>query len=218
MLSKIYSTNTKYTKLLISILVILIFSPLNYYFDFVESIFSLFFFIAIIFAINTLSFSPRLIFLSRLVVMISLVGSFFENESSILLYKLLNVIPQISFSVFVLIAILGISARLVREQKVNSDVIRGSICLYLMLGILWYFFFKIVYILDVNSFVFNNEEDSNHLNDLLYFSFTTLTTLGYGDISPINPFAMMFANLEAFVGQLYPAIFIAKLVSLYDND
>jgi hypothetical protein len=53
---------------------------------------------------------------------------------------------------------------------------------------------------------------------VFYFSFTTLTTLGYGDVSPVNSFAMMLANAEALIGQLYPAIVIAKLVSLYTED
>ena len=49
----------------------------------------------------------------------------------------------------------------------------------------------------------------------LYFSLTTLTTLGYGDITPINPFARIWATLEAVVGTLYVAILVARLVSLY---
>ena len=49
---------------------------------------------------------------------------------------------------------------------------------------------------------------------LLYFSFSTLTTLGYGDIVPLHPLARNLANLEAVIGQLYPATLLARLVSL----
>jgi hypothetical protein len=49
---------------------------------------------------------------------------------------------------------------------------------------------------------------------LLYFSFTTLTTAGYGDITPVHPLARNLANLESVVGQLYPATLLARLVSL----
>ncbi|MEM7717215.1 MAG: potassium channel family protein [Cyanobacteria bacterium P01_A01_bin.68] len=49
----------------------------------------------------------------------------------------------------------------------------------------------------------------------MYFSFTTLTTLGYGDIIPVSPLAKMLTNLEAIIGQLYPAILIAILVGGY---
>jgi hypothetical protein len=49
---------------------------------------------------------------------------------------------------------------------------------------------------------------------LLYFSFSTLTTVGFGDITPVHPLVRNFANLEAVIGQLYPATLIARLVSL----
>jgi hypothetical protein len=51
-------------------------------------------------------------------------------------------------------------------------------------------------------------------SQLIYFSCSTLTTLGYGDIVPVNPLARSLANLEAFFGQLYPAILIGRLVTL----
>ena len=52
----------------------------------------------------------------------------------------------------------------------------------------------------------------------MYYSFTTLTTLGYGDIVPLNKIAMVVHNIESVFGQLFPAVFIAKLVSLYSVE
>jgi hypothetical protein len=49
---------------------------------------------------------------------------------------------------------------------------------------------------------------------LLYFSFSTLTTAGFGDITPLNPLARNLANLESVIGQLFPATLLARLVSL----
>ena len=51
-------------------------------------------------------------------------------------------------------------------------------------------------------------------SDLVYFSFTTLTTLGYGDIMPVHPIARSLSNVEAIIGQVYPATLLARLVSL----
>jgi Ion channel len=51
-------------------------------------------------------------------------------------------------------------------------------------------------------------------HNLIYFSFVTLTTVGYGDIVPIHPFARSLANVEAIIGQLYPATLLARLVTL----
>ncbi len=50
---------------------------------------------------------------------------------------------------------------------------------------------------------------------MLYFSLSTLTTTGFGDIVPIHPFVRSMANLEAVIGQLYPATLLARLVSLH---
>jgi hypothetical protein len=49
---------------------------------------------------------------------------------------------------------------------------------------------------------------------LIYFSFVTLTSVGYGDIAPLHPFTRGFANVEAIIGQLYPATLLARLVTL----
>ena len=49
---------------------------------------------------------------------------------------------------------------------------------------------------------------------LIYFSFVTLTSVGYGDIVPVHPFARSLANIEAIIGQLYPATLLARLVTL----
>jgi hypothetical protein len=53
------------------------------------------------------------------------------------------------------------------------------------------------------------------LAELLYFSLSTLTTSGYGDIVPVHPFVRSLANLESVIGQLYPATFLARLVTLH---
>ncbi|MGB7038066.1 MAG: potassium channel family protein, partial [Xanthobacteraceae bacterium] len=50
--------------------------------------------------------------------------------------------------------------------------------------------------------------------DLIYFSFATLTSVGYGDIVPVHPLATGLANVEAIIGQLYPATLLARLVTL----
>jgi len=81
---------------------------------------------------------------------------------------------------------------------------------------IWANLYSIIELLHSGSFQlvesFSSPQDLK-LN-MIYFSFTTLTTLGYGDITPLSPYARSFANLEALIGQLYPAILLARLVSL----
>jgi hypothetical protein len=61
-------------------------------------------------------------------------------------------------------------------------------------------------------------EQVERWNQLVYFSLTTLSTLGYGDISPVKAFARLWATLEAAVGVLYLAILVARLVAVYRPD
>jgi hypothetical protein len=90
--------------------------------------------------------------------------------------------------------------------------IEGSIVVYLLMGLIFGYVFQAIYFLAGNS-SFNNINGAE-LKGFLYYSFTTLTTVGYGDITPVHPLARSLANFEALIGQLYPAILIARLVSM----
>jgi hypothetical protein len=211
-----YSTKTRYTKLLIDIILLFVLSPIANFFPIFRSLISLLFLIAILFSIDTVSLPARVIFLFRVIAATAFVADIIIFPESPELTALSSVISHICYCLFIMAAISAISTRIINEEQVNQDVIRGGICLYLLLGILWYFFYRIILFFDANAF--NIADIANKGSLLFYFSFTTLTTLGYGDVSPVNSFAMMLANAEALIGQLYPAIVIAKLVSLYVED
>jgi hypothetical protein len=93
------------------------------------------------------------------------------------------------------------------------DRVFGGIVLYLLLGVMWAVAYALVDTLTPNAFAGRPANDAG-LADWGYFSFVTLTTVGYGDITPVTRVARSLAMLEALVGQLYPAIIIARLVSL----
>lgn len=89
--------------------------------------------------------------------------------------------------------------------------------MYLLLGLLWALGYQLIETLLPGSFRFMEEHDaagSFIKHGFAYFSFVTLTTVGYGDITPVHPIARTAAIGEALVGQLYPAILIGRLVSL----
>ncbi len=100
-------------------------------------------------------------------------------------------------------------------QKVTLDTVMGGICVFLMLGYFWYLIFAILMILNPNAFTGPDGIPDNF--DLIYFSFTTLTSLGYGEFTPVSRMAKVTSNLEAVCGVLYPAIFIARLVNDYQR-
>jgi hypothetical protein len=98
-----------------------------------------------------------------------------------------------------------------------GDRVFGAIVLYLLLGLIAAFAYSAIYALD--SAAFSKLPSGNgSIDDWLYFSFVTLTTVGYGDITPIGRAARALAMLEGLVGQLYPAIIIARFVSLPSNS
>lgn len=98
-----------------------------------------------------------------------------------------------------------------RAGPVTSHRVKGGIAIYLLLGLTWAEVYRLIEIVSPGSF--NGINHSDFGLSFVYFSFVTLTTVGYGDITPVHSFARAFANLEALMGQLFPAIFIAQLVS-----
>ena len=94
--------------------------------------------------------------------------------------------------------------------------IEGSIVVYLLLGLIFGNLYHLVFRIE-GDVAFNGLRAPD-IKEFLYFSFTTLTTVGYGDISPAIPASRSIANIEALIGQLYPAILIARLVSMEFSD
>ena len=109
-----------------------------------------------------------------------------------------------------------LAVRVMREGPVNRHRIQGSILLYMILGLIWSQAYQCIGLLHPDAFTqatpFQGIEDM--VLKLNYFSFVTLTTVGYGDITAVHPFARSLATLEALTGQLFPAILIARLVAM----
>ncbi len=99
--------------------------------------------------------------------------------------------------------------------RVTYHRVVGAVLLYLTVAIIFAAFFTFLGTLDPKAFIGLSVQDSPKLaTQLIYFSFTTLTTTGYGDVSPVHPIARSLCNLEAIFGQLYPATLVARLVTL----
>jgi len=111
---------------------------------------------------------------------------------------------------------------LLRAERVSQDTVIGGLCVYLLVGLCFALSFTIMSDLNPNALLQDGaplvrslDDPSAHATMCLYFSFVTLTTLGYGDVSPMSEMARMFAVAEAVAGQLYLAVFVARLVALY---
>jgi hypothetical protein len=119
-----------------------------------------------------------------------------------------------------LLAITAVSLVIARvvfgPGRVTFHRVQGAIVLYLNFGLFFFTLYRLLYDLFPNSISNIPPIGAEHGSGaaLLYFSFSTLTTLGYGDIVPLHPFVRNLANLEAVIGQLFPATLLARLVSL----
>jgi hypothetical protein len=89
----------------------------------------------------------------------------------------------------------------------------GAIILYLYIGLIFASLFHLAALALRPAFA--GSKTAASFSTLLYFSMSTLTTSGYGDITPVHPFVRSMANLEAVMGQLYPATLLARLVTLH---
>lgn len=89
---------------------------------------------------------------------------------------------------------------------------------YLLIGATWALTYRMLEFLELGSFSVTAQGSVLIWTDYLYFSLTTLTTLGYGDIAPIKPFVRIWATLEAATGTLFIVLLIARLVSIYRRD
>lgn len=107
-----------------------------------------------------------------------------------------------------------------RRGRVGEAKITGAVCVYLLLGLVWGLLFGLLHTLEPGSLSLPVEADARQTQSLgieptfVYFSFVTLTTLGYGDVLPVTPRAQTLAWTEAVVGQLFLAILIGRLVGL----
>ncbi len=99
---------------------------------------------------------------------------------------------------------------------VTRQRIEGAVAVYLLFGLAWAEGYECVEAFAPGAFGLPAGEvpTAGWFSPLLYFSFVTLTTLGYGDVLPVHPAARSLAMFEALMGQLYPAVLIARLVSL----
>jgi voltage-gated potassium channel len=111
-----------------------------------------------------------------------------------------------------------------KQRKVTSETIAMSISVYLLLGLAWGLFYVVLFQVQPNAFNFNGSSNpfsggpagiESVFPVLIYFSLTTLSTLGFGDITPMSLQARYSAVAEGITGQFYLAILVARLVGLY---
>lgn len=141
------------------------------------------------------------------ILIFSIFGAWLDNVGFDQLYLLLLLSFFISSA-------LRTAKQVLFTGDIDGNKILGAICLYLLIGLIWAVLYTLIELSFSGSF--SNTHHSNVwfvlFPEYIYFSFVTISTLGFGDISPILPIARFLVYLEAIVGQFYLAILVASLV------
>jgi len=129
---------------------------------------------------------------------------------------MLHVISLLAMFVFLLLATFNAFRQIAVGNDISPNRIVGAVCVYLLLGVMWSIAYTVLEFLQPDSFKGLTELVSPAWKlDWIYFSFVTITTLGYGDITPLTQTARSLTVTEAIVGQFYIAVLVAGLVSAY---
>lgn len=115
-----------------------------------------------------------------------------------------------------LVTPVAILRQISQHQVVTSETVLGAICVYLLIGFSFAFVYTAIDFVSATPF-FGGQTQAT-ANDYLFFSYTTLTTVGYGNLVPVDSFGQTFAMLEALLGQIYLVIVVARLVSLWGQE
>ena len=124
-----------------------------------------------------------------------------------------TLLTLLSLSLLIYIVFLQIR----REGPVSAHRIRGAIAEYLLIGLLFAFLYSLIAELTPGAFIIPSSSaglPGLNAEAFYYFSIVTLTTVGFGDITAIHPFVRSLVMIEALIGQLYPTILIARLVTM----
>jgi hypothetical protein len=130
----------------------------------------------------------------------------------------LYLIPAMVFLSFIVMQLLRF---VLRAPRVNTEVLCGGIAGYVLMGLLWSMAYLLVAKTAPNAFAISAGPPDEHSMDpftAFYFSFATLTTIGYGDITPVSRVARMLSVMEAMTGMFYVAILISRLVALHTSN
>jgi hypothetical protein len=107
---------------------------------------------------------------------------------------------------------IAVMARLVKHERVTVQTLLGAVCVYVLIGLMFAYLDLSIHLLSGRFFTQTGQHSES---DFVYFSFITLTTVGYGDLTPTTGLPRTMAVTEALVGQVFLVVLVARLVAMY---
>jgi len=202
----------RFLALLLLILAMLIIVPLADEFVRLRMLMDIFWsaiFIAVIYAVS----QKKHHILVGVLLALPMLGSIWSRY--FVQYSALEAVGGLCGAVFFIFAIIQILIFVYTQKEVTRDLIAGAAIVYLLMALAWSFIFGVVESLNPGSFSIPDIEGISTSRSFLYLSFVTITTLGYGDITPVTSLARSLCILEAVIGQLYLVVQVAWLVGVH---
>ncbi len=196
--------------LFISIVLMFVLRPFLEGFIRISYLMDVFFTAIFLSAVYAVSQKRGVFFVAFLIALLTVALVWINDFTGISSFGMAGNILGTLFLAFTAIMILSY---LFRADEVTGDMIMGAICVYFLFGLIWAFVFSILETTQPGSFKMAQGTVSQPA--FTYYSYVTLTTLGYGDITPISAPARSLSLLEAMMGQLYLAVLVARLVGLH---
>jgi hypothetical protein len=169
--------------------------------------------VTLLLALRTSMASPTLIRIARWASALAVVAIIFGYFNEATWFR-----EGITLVFVVLLAALPfvIVRRILGHDEVSVETIYGALCIYLLIGLVFASLF--VAVNGLGSEWFASPPTENSPPDLLYLSFITLTTVGFGDVVPANDFARSLVVLEALIGQVFLVTLVARLVAMFGQE
>ena len=170
----------------------------------------------LIFAILGLTKSIKWLIIGLLLVLTGFACNYLFIVSANPTWIYITLICDLSF---LILSIVFATQQVISSESITLHNIFGAICIYILLSVIWSILYRLTYLLIPGSFSgINVVEQHSQVHDFLYFSFVTLTTLGYGDLLPLSATARTLAFVEAILGQFYIATMVAGLVAIHISN
>jgi hypothetical protein len=212
---KKYSTDElaerKYNHLLIGMILLLLVGPLYLRTGLKFPLMTFIFFTIVQLALQATIDNKRRLWLYRLIMLVALVCALSSQHVTAPLNDVLYAVGRSIHIVFLIMTIRLFMGRIIVAGQITADKVKGGICLYFLAGVAWGFLYEVIHRFDPTAFQIEKAAPLM----FLYYSYSTLTTLGIGDIIPTNDLAVSLTCLEAIGGQMFVAVFIARLIGLH---
>lgn len=204
-------------QLLIALALFFIWAPFVEEIEGGELIVSILFSLVLLSAVLAVAERKRVLLIAIVLAIPAIAGKWINHFQPDLVPPALFLVAGLFLMIFVIANLIRF---VLRAPSVNTEVLCASISAYLMLGLMWTLAYWLVdQLTPGGAFSFNTNAGTRSMNGFtgFYFSFITLSTVGYGDITPVSRIARWLAAMEAMTGLLYVTVLIARLVALYSS-